>query len=219
MQSPVHREQPRSHRHRHRSAVTSVPESRPHLLFTEGSQRAAYERLIQQQFWLWGCDVRRPEGNLLALHGFAKMRPPADSRCTTSRYTAVIPGGIDLALWGFGLLARRGEDAVFLPRLSARPRCGTCGAPLDGRWDPDDFPEFRRPASGCDHRLVQAVLADVFRWLASYERHVLDIAGASYRAGAIAAWKRPIGAAQELPARWAALADALDAEMAAIGTA
>ncbi|MGN6030979.1 MAG: hypothetical protein ACTHQE_04875 [Thermomicrobiales bacterium] len=199
--------------------VEAMSGLQPRMLFAERDQRLAFERLIQQQFWLWGCDVRRPEGNLLALQGFTKVRPPADARCATSRYTASIPAGIELALWGFGLLAGRGDGAVYLPRLSPRPRCGACGAPLDGRWDPDDFPEFRRPASSCDHRLVRTTLADVLRWLASYEQRVLDLAGPAYRAATIAAWKRPIGTAQDLPDRWLALADALATEGATTGTA
>ncbi|MCS6839908.1 MAG: hypothetical protein NZ701_03935 [Roseiflexus sp.] len=38
-------------------------------------QRGA--ELLHLQCWLWGCDIRRPEGNLLLEYGFSRQRPPA----------------------------------------------------------------------------------------------------------------------------------------------
>lgn len=212
MAAPLPHERPHS---RPAAAAAGTGRARQPLLFAASGQRPAFERLMQQQFWLWGCDVRRPEGNLLALHGFAKGRPPEDAHCTTSRYTRTVDGDIDLALWGFGLVAQRaGHGALFLPRLSLRPRCGTCGAPLDGRWDPHDFGDFHRPAAPCDHRRVRLLLADLLGWLATYERFVIQEAGLAFRAASIAAWKRPSGSAQDLPAHWDALAATLRAEAA-----
>ncbi|MGC4191621.1 MAG: hypothetical protein QM589_10720 [Thermomicrobiales bacterium] len=185
----------------------------PPQLFADRQHRTTFARMMQQQFWLWGCDVRRQEGNLLALHGFEKQRPPEESGCSTSRYTRRVAQDIDLVLWGFGLLAsREGDGSVFLSRHALRPRCGDCGASLDVRWDPDDFRDLRRPASACDHRRVRLLLADVLAWIADYERSVLDTAGISFRSSSIAAWKRAVGPAQELPARWNELATSLHTE-------
>ncbi|MGB3329015.1 MAG: hypothetical protein WBA46_08690 [Thermomicrobiales bacterium] len=183
------------------------------LLFSQADQRPRFERMMQQQFWLWGCDVRRPEGNLLTLHGFEKQRAPESAAGATSRYTRIVDGNLEMALWGFGLLARReGDGSVFLPRLSLRPRCGDCNAPLDGRWEPDDFNDLRRPTEPCDHRLVRVLLADVLRWIETYEQQVMDAVGLSFRAASVAAWKRPIGPAQDLPAHWNRLAATMQAE-------
>lgn len=185
--------------------------------FVASGQHRVFERLMHQQFWLWGCDVRRAEGNLLTLQGFAKTRPPAGAHCATSRYRHTVMGTIELTLWGFGLLAQRpGDGALFLPRLSLRPRCASCGAAIDGRWDPHDFEDFRRPADACDHRRVRLLLADLLTWLADYEREVIQEAGLAFRAASIAAWKRPVGPAHEVPDRWDALAAAIGAEIASL---
>ncbi|MGC4106348.1 MAG: hypothetical protein QM753_08340 [Thermomicrobiales bacterium] len=195
-----------------RTRPQTAPPRMP-MLFSRAEDRHRFERMMQQQFWLWGCDVRRPDGNLLALHGFEKQRPPEGSTCSTSRYARVVSGDIELALWGFGLLATRaGDGSVFLPRLSLRPRCAECHAALDGRWDPDDFTDLHRPSDSCDHRRVRLLLADVLRWIETYEREVLDVAGVAFRSASVAAWKRPIGPAQDLPQHWIKLASTLQAE-------
>lgn len=187
----------------------------PHtMLFAEKAQRTRFRTMMHQQFWLWGCDVRRPEGNLLLQHGFAKQRPPDNASSATSRYLGRVAGGMEIALWGFGLFATRpGVSSVFLPRLSLSPRGGVGTVELDGRWDPDGFLDLPRPQTVGDHCELRLLLADAFSWIREYERAVIGAAGYEYRAASIAAWKRPIGSATDLSIHWGTLATSLRSEV------
>lgn len=171
------------------------------------AMKKRFKGLMEQQFWLWGCDVRRAEGNLLILGAFTKTRPPEDSSVQISRYTKSISPTQTIMLWGFGAAIDDSERGVlFIPRYGLRPRCGMCGTDLAGFWDPTRFLQLPTPQEVCEHETAWLLLADLLRWVSDYEGWVLSQAGLAYRSSSITAWKRPVEPAASLPDLWKELA-------------
>ncbi len=172
-------------------------------------------RLLAQQFWLFGCDIRRGDGNLLLQFGFEKCRPPAGSRVTASRYTCVYPSGRGIILWGFGMYWRDpGLGGVYLPRTAFDPMIRMSTAIPDAAWDPGHIDGLVRPVTVCEVDRSRHLLADALAWIRDYEVAVADLVGTSYREHAVATWKRPCGRAADLPRQWQTVIDALSASPA-----
>jgi len=159
------------------------------------------EELCDQQFWLLGFDIRRPEGNLLTAAGFKRKRVP-NSRCT--QYVKEGPGQ-SVGLWGFGLLwvSHRTNRSLYLNR--------------DGEYlaaDVSAVPRIRNPWS-VNTRLGLAGKGDpqlagiVARWFSGYERWVKEVAGIEYRRIALSEWGSCCGA-QEIASRWMSASVELD---------
>lgn len=167
-------------------------------------------RLLAQQFWLFGCDIRRAEGNVLLELGFEKHRPPAGSRVTASRYTRVFSDDRAVMLWGFGLYWRDPVlGGLYVPRSEFSPMLRTSSAlPLDA-WDPDHMDGLSLPCTAQQIERCRILLGDALGWIRDYERAVAALAGNAYRAHAVQAWKRPCGPATELAAQWQVVSDAV----------
>ena len=163
--------------------------------------------LLHQQCWCWGCDIRRPEGNLLLQYGFVRLRPPRPDS-GSSRYTLRIDDRTRLHLWGFGAAWQDGEGATFLSRYEFQP------VPLRQECLAGDIhvrdqllflsPEPRRQWKSLGHA------ACFSRFNAGYERWVLKTAGLAYRREALARWDHFAVSAEELADAWDCLADLLD---------
>lgn len=161
------------------------------------TERRLVEALVNQQFWCWGQDIRRPEGNLLLAFGFARTRPPAGvlgSSCYRLRW-----GEREIVLWGWGLLLAGPAGGVFLPRQGGAPRSalGPLGAPC---WSPDGLPplsEIAVPGLG-------QWFHDAAEWIAEYETWVLARAGLGYRRACAAGAPRAIFGLfpERVPALW-----------------
>jgi hypothetical protein len=163
--------------------------------------RRTLTRLTAQQFWLFGCDVRRPEGNVLAELGFRKQKAPGTGPAP-SRYHLVVPGGETIVLWGFGLLWTDPDGhGVFLPRHRFQPRYRPGGEPVPPAWSEPELDGLHLPAHADCPRCGAMVLAAI-DWLIAYEHHIRSCRGLAYRDETMAAWSRPIGTAADLPTRW-----------------
>jgi hypothetical protein len=144
------------------------------------SERRLFEALVNQQFWCWGHDIRRPEGNLLLAYGFARTRPPAGV-LGSSCYRFVEPC-FEVILWGWGLLLSGPAGGVFLPRHGFAPRPAL--APLDAVcWSPEGLPPLGDPS---DVPAFDRWLRMAAEWIAEYESWVLATAGLAYRRGCAA---------------------------------
>jgi hypothetical protein len=53
--------------------------------------------LLHLQCWLWGCDIRRAEGNLLLAYGFSRQRPPSGA-AGSSAYLMALESGVCVVL-------------------------------------------------------------------------------------------------------------------------
>jgi hypothetical protein len=155
-----------------------------------------YRILLHQQCWLWGQDIKRPEGNLLLEYGFERIRPPAGISGST-RYQVRLSARSTVSLWGFGLYyARCGRGGVYLNRYDATPRYGHSAGFLPQVWTPADL-----PVSGKDPH-ISYLAGKAFQWIASYERWVLKRDGLAYRRACLRPWHEPSILPHSLPAEW-----------------
>ncbi len=169
--------------------------------------------LLNQQFWLWGQDIRRQEGNLLLSLGFERTRPPDDaqgSRC----YTLRLDARRTVVLWGFGLFyGDRALGGLYLSRFALSPCLSQSGEPPVGVWTPADLPPFTHPADDNEWDRGRRLLIDTLRWISTYESWVLKDMGSAYRHDSLAAWSRPVCAADDCAALWLRLAQRCDASL------
>ena len=175
-------------------------------------------RLLAQQCWYWGCDVRRPAGNLLLEHGFARTRPPAGTDGSTI-YTYAPTREVQIALWSFGVfIGREGLGGLFLDRFRFEPRPLDAAALPPSIWRREDLPPLRRPCER-DRERTAALLGDLIGWIVVYEDALLGSYGPGYREACLRQWSRQKLAlpADQLVSGWQALAGAITAELSATG--
>lgn len=164
--------------------------------------------LLDQQMWLFGCDIRRTEGNALVEYGFQRIRPPQPERAS-SRYELRRSDGTSVLLWAFGIYFSEDEsEGLFLRRYEFSPRL--MSAP-QAAWKPEDLPPPRLPASKAQSLQMSALLRKALYWLAEYELWALERLSAPYRAACLSAWpKRVTPDPAETPQAWRELAQACE---------
>ena len=164
------------------------PSALPHNLKKRG------RLLMNQQCWLWGRDVKRPEGNLLIEYGFERLRPP-EGQEGASQYTLRLGENLFVRLWGFGFYFG-GVNGLFLNRFDFTPR----RAEFADTWQADSMsrlPVFQNPD------LLPAALA----WIARYEEWVIENVGTRYRRKALFGWNSAILKPEYIPKAWRGLAE------------
>jgi hypothetical protein len=168
-------------------------------------------KMMAQQFWLFGYDVRHPQGNVLLELGFEKCRPPEGSRFTTSRYVLRQPDGMTVGLWGFGMYISEGDaGGMFVSRNGVDPHVHTFGDLLGAAWNPTDCDLLRPPGSPTELELARTLLVRAIQWICHYEQGITERFGPAYRHDAIAAWKHACCPAHHLNREWTAAATRLE---------
>ncbi len=160
--------------------------------------------LLNQQMWLFGCDVRRKESNLLLDYGFERTRPSEDVK-GSSRYALQLPSGDFLVLWGFGLyLESTCGQGLFLkryefsPRLMVRP---------EQAWNLVGLPQSKPPKCIQECEASRVLMQKACQWLAEYEAWVLETAGLAYRKINLDGWSlKTVRQPQEIAGTWNDLA-------------
>jgi len=156
-------------------------------------------RLLHQQCWLWGQDIRRKEGNVLIDRGFRRVRPPEGVE-GSSQYTLPLCEEKHVRLWGFGIYYGA-EQGVYLNRFAFRPLEVSLAGDV---WTPKAFAAL--PVSR-DFKTI----AGVVRWIVAYEAGVQEELGVAYRMRCLAGWrKRALPPCEHLHA-WTEFAGALTA--------
>jgi len=103
--------------------------------------------LFNQQLWLWGQDIRRPEGNALITYGFERSRPPEGVKASNT-YRLAQADGTQIFLWGFGLCYHRaGWGGIFMPRFAFTPRVIACPEAPENVWSPAQLTNCHAPHS------------------------------------------------------------------------
>jgi CxxC-x17-CxxC domain-containing protein len=156
-------------------------------------------QLLNQQCWLWGQDVRHPDGDLLQRYGFSKHRRPA-TMVGSHGYRLDRPDGVAVVLWGFGMFYGPPERGIFLARHGFTP---LVVAPLP--HPPPTLPgELQcEPCTATDQPLLTALVG----WVVAYERWVLQTCGMEYRRRCVELWpaERQIPA-ERIVSEWTTLA-------------
>ena len=163
--------------------------------------------LVHQQFWLFGCDIRRPEGNLLLELGFTRERPPQGVD-GSSAYLLDRGAGRTLILWGFGLfVGEPGLGGIFVSRFRPDPHLMPQPSLPVSVWDAGGLPPRHKPRSPQEWVSARVLLVDALNWITGYEQWVQKTVGEPYRADCLDSWRRAVCTSCELPARWQDLAN------------
>lgn len=119
-------------------------------------------RLYKQQFWLFGYDVRRQQGNLLIEMGFQRTPVPEGERLKSSRYHRTMSDGSLLTLWSFGACwSSVSHGSIFVSRLDPRPRYSTECLYLPDAWFTDQLGAFKPAHDLARRELATNVLLDL----------------------------------------------------------
>ena len=162
------------------------------------------QRLLNQQCWCWGCDIRHSAGNLLLDYGCERVRPP-ERRQGSSVYTWR-DSSTTVVLWGWGLwYSRGGPQQLYLARYDVRPQLMELLQPPSTVWAMDDLPEARLPQEH-EQQQAGALLCGACRWIVAYERWIHQTVGIDYRAECLQRWNKRSMGAIELCEHWLNLA-------------
>lgn len=169
--------------------------------------------LLNQQFWLWGQDIRRPEGNLLLQHGFARTRPPEDIQ-GGRRYALRLDPDRTVVLWGFGLFYGDEErGGLYLSRFRLAPLLCASATPPVGVWTPSQLPPLSDPVGESDWGRARLLLGAALRWVSAYETWVVREMGSDYRQRCLTGCSRPVCPADGGAALWLRMARHCDATL------
>lgn len=164
------------------------------------------KKLLNQQFWLWGQDVRHAP-NLLALRGFSHHRLPPDK----SGSPVYILGDDEIALWGFGLLAQfAGQPPIYVNRFCCEPRLPRAGVTLREVWLPEQLAPLHVPDSPAGWQTSLSAMSQTLRWIIAYEEWIAAMTEPGYRIDCLARWPRMACPASEIIPAWTQLADACE---------
>jgi hypothetical protein len=194
------------------ACATATPQvARRTCIATE--TRRLGRRLFNQPLWLWGQDIRRPEGNALITYGFERTRPPEGLKAGNV-YRVALGEGRELSLWGFGLYLRDAAiGGIFMPRFTFIPQVTTCTARPDDVWSAAQLAGCRPPRDAAQWARARSLLLPVLRWIVEYERWIVRLRGPHYRCACIAPWPHQPIAAKRLIDEWTTTTAAFDEQM------
>ena len=166
--------------------------------------------LLNQQLWLWGQDIRRPEGNALIEYGFTRTKPPTDQRGSNT-YLLQLPCGARLVLWAFGFFYQRDErGGIFIPRFTFTPRLARFDGLPGAVWSAEQLVDCRPPRDAREWSRVRELFIPALRWVADYERWVCGARSLDYRRDCVERWRQTRIAAESLVEEWQQLAACCD---------
>lgn len=171
-------------------------------------------RLVRQQFWLFGWDIRRQQGNVLIELGFHRTRNPEGSTSGSTRYHLVTANGDIVTFWGFGVCWSSPDlGSIYLPRLKPRVSWTPALGIVPEYWFTDVADLFSVPSPGRELATSGELTLRLLDWLMEYETVVLQRYGSGYRRDAIAAWRDPIGDPASLLLLWQTLRHQLNGQV------
>lgn len=171
--------------------------------------------LLNQQLWLFGQDIRRPEGNALIDYGFRRTRPPEGLKAGNT-YSITEPDGTGIFLWGFGLFFHHpARGGIFIPRFTFTPRLARFVGLPDRAWAWPQLQECRVPRGVYQWATARYLFIPALRWIAAYERWIVRRRGPDYRTACLAPWSHATIAAADLSDAWQQLLADCDTGMGA----
>lgn len=195
-------------------ATTALTSYGPGPFLLPARLRRRGEALLHQQCWCWGQDIRRPEGNLLLMRGFARTRQP-DGAPGGTRYCLSLAPGRRITLWGWGLMASDlACGTLLIGRYAFVPRFSPDWRAARHAHAPGDVQGLTVPWTRDHWRAASALLTQALEWTAAYEAWVAEVAGAPYRDGVLTAWGHGRDRAATLPQAWRRLARECEAAAA-----
>lgn len=162
------------------------------------------ERMLGQQLWCWGRDIKFEGGNLLMQYGFRRHRAGAGKAGSTCyRFDS---DSRHICLWGFGIFfGLRESGGLYVSRFDYRPLWANLESLALGIHRAADLPPFSRPRNRGEWRRAHRVFRAMLAWIASYEGWVIREAGQVYRRQCVRDWLYPVVRGDRMPAAWRAL--------------
>jgi len=149
---------------------------------------------MDAQCWLWGQDIRFPDGNLLVGYGMRRCDWEDSEHGTHYRRD---DGDLSVVLWSGGMLLAGMDSSVVIARHGLFPRLlpglGSTDASLDPRNE-------ARQASSIPLGLDDPRATEVFRWIRDYEAWVVGKVGEGWRALCALRWLEAEEVARRLSA-------------------
>ncbi len=162
-------------------------------------------KLMNQQCWCWGCDIRRPQGNLLLAFGFERLRPPEGVE-GSSCYRIGLRSGHEVSLWGFGAIISNEVSAVHVGRFEFNPQICMALGKTQSCWGPSDLPAMRRPSSSDELTFAGTLSSELLTFIGDYESWVAETVGIRYRQQTVEKFKDATCTALEANLHWPRLA-------------
>ncbi|PJF35946.1 MAG: hypothetical protein CUN49_07920 [Candidatus Thermofonsia Clade 1 bacterium] len=185
----------------------SIVKGRTYLLLPAQARNLA-PKLLDQQMWCWGCDIRRPEGNLLSAYGLVKLSAPEGVK-QSSAYTLCFTDGAQVTLWAFGAFYGAPErGGIFVKRGGFTALYTPIYRLPIAEWTPP--PEAELPATAQKCANAAYLLSAFSAWIADYETWIAAQTEPEYRAACVNAWfahKRAVPS-QAMISAWRNLAEA-----------
>lgn len=173
---------------------------------TNSRGNAFAARLLDQQLWCFGQDIRRAEGNVLTGLGMCRARP-VNGKTFSTLYMARLPGGRSLWLWAFGVLLRDPQlGAVWIKRYGFDPML-VANPPESPFHSPEELGARIRPVGAAQKERVRQLVQALAGWMARYEHWVGENLGAKYRQATLLGKPTPAEVpAREMAAAWERIA-------------
>lgn len=184
----------------------------------------ALEALFQQQMWLWGQDIRAPQGNLLKAYGFdyrsgkdAELKSKVRGHHSSCYCYDCAKQNTDfeMRLWSFGMALISQDIRVFTERHRLRWQVLSAELPRDFsqlKALPATKP-LRHVLSETQRQRFQRVLRQWCVVLAEYEDWVIQTQGLAWRAQTLASRpgsvRRKALRSGPVATQWRALAEQL----------
>lgn len=167
--------------------------------------RALGKRLLTQQCWCWGWDVRYAEGNLLLRYGFDRQRPPQNESGATTYSLRLLPDRF-IALWGFGMWYGDARGAIYIGRFNFEAKYFPQSQLPVSVWTPPQIEALHQEMSTrmdvSQWRLICELLQDALRWVGDYEQWLLANSGLEYRRNCLEAWSQKFVPPEQMVPAW-----------------
>lgn len=148
------------------------------LRFLSRQDEGFATKLLHQQCWCWGCDIKHSGGNLLVKRGFERHRPPVEVSGSTC-YELPLEAEQRILLWGFGMaFLQKSGQGVFVHRNKFRPQIISIGTKLPctaadlNLEEPNDVTAWFRTLN---------LLRRASQWVTEYENFIVENTDSKYR--------------------------------------
>lgn len=155
--------------------------------------RRVGRKLLTQQCWCWGQDVKCEAGNLLMQYGFSRQRPPEGESGATTYSLKLLPNA-HVALWGFGMFyGEAGRGGVFVGRFNFEARYHATWELPGQIWSPPQIDDLVHvPKTREERDTTRVLLSNAILWMQRYEQWVLEKQGLEYRCRCLEKFPRPV---------------------------
>lgn len=163
-------------------------------------------RMMDQQFWRWGCDVKHDSGNLLVEYGFQRIPPSNQEMESSSAYVLKPSRSARLVLRSFVVFY--GDDrlgGLMLKRFDGHPYRAPASDLDVMPYQESDLPPLAKAAP--DDAASSTLLTGLIEQITAYEAWVSTTFGSDYVQKTLnKREKKPAAAAGKVEAKWEAIA-------------